>query len=104
MVILGANVVQNLDDTSNLAYCSELCIILLKPKIRRNSLFEEWIGNYLSFVSVAHPSSSVAEEEDLQPSSPSSGTSGESGSRGPHHGTRSQVTPVKKSGTTNDTF
>ncbi|XP_037323684.2 bromodomain and WD repeat-containing protein 3 isoform X2 [Pungitius pungitius] len=51
----------------------------------------------------AHPSSSVAEEEDLQPSSPSSGTSGESRNQGPHHGPRSQVTPVKKSGTQRNT-
>ncbi|XP_034746089.1 bromodomain and WD repeat-containing protein 3 [Etheostoma cragini] len=44
-------------------------------------------------------SSSVAEEEDTQPSSPSSGTSSsENRNQGPHRVTRSQATPVKKSG------
>ncbi|KAL7390370.1 hypothetical protein ABVT39_019828 [Epinephelus coioides] len=47
----------------------------------------------------AQQSSSVAEEEeDIQPSSPSSGTSSGSRNQGPHRVTRSQATPVKKSG------
>uniref|UniRef100_A0A4W6FHE7 Bromodomain and WD repeat domain containing 3 n=1 Tax=Lates calcarifer TaxID=8187 RepID=A0A4W6FHE7_LATCA len=50
------------------------------------------------------PSSSVAKEEDSQPSSPSSGTSSESRNQGPHRVTRSQATPVKKSGITSNTF
>ncbi|KAG7223301.1 hypothetical protein INR49_015657, partial [Caranx melampygus] len=46
----------------------------------------------------AQQSSSVAEEEDIQPSSPSSGTSSEDRHQGAHRVTRSQSTPVKKSG------
>uniref|UniRef100_A0A3B4XQH8 Bromodomain and WD repeat domain containing 3 n=1 Tax=Seriola lalandi dorsalis TaxID=1841481 RepID=A0A3B4XQH8_SERLL len=46
----------------------------------------------------AQQSSSVAKEEDTQPSSPSSGTSSEGRNQGPHRVTRSQSTPVKKSG------
>ena len=67
------------------------------------------------FVDSAQQSSSVAEEEeneeeeeeeedDIQPASPESGTSGESGSQEPLRVTRSQATPVKKSGRTSNTF
>ncbi len=61
-------------------------------------------SNYPHVVALAQQSSSVAEEEDTQPSSPSSGTSSESRSEGPHRLTRSRATPVKKSGknTSND--
>uniref|UniRef100_A0A667XY88 Bromodomain and WD repeat domain containing 3 n=1 Tax=Myripristis murdjan TaxID=586833 RepID=A0A667XY88_9TELE len=46
----------------------------------------------------APQSSSVAVDEDSQPSSSSSGTSGANRSQGPRRVTRSQATPVKKTG------
>uniref|UniRef100_A0A665UA25 Bromodomain and WD repeat domain containing 3 n=1 Tax=Echeneis naucrates TaxID=173247 RepID=A0A665UA25_ECHNA len=72
----------------------------------RNRLHNGGILNYNKrcvFAS-AQQSSSVANEEDVQPSSPSSGTSSETRNHGPHRVTRSRTTPVKKSGILSKAF
>lgn len=53
---------------------------------------------------LAQQSSSVAEEEDGQPSSPSSGTSSESRNERPPWVIHSQTPSVNKSGITSHTF
>lgn len=68
----------------------------------KTSVITVMVSNSFCVVTLAHQSSCVAEEEDeeedTQPSSPSLGTSSESRSQGSLRMTRSQTTPVKKSG------